>query len=97
MNNSKNNILKTNKEVGFLYKKCKKIKPSTISMIGLVPEYNDVIKKYKGDIDDDVIYELVRTKFKEMYDSKSAYRTAKGVLKKISKEVKGDASAWEKD
>ena len=62
--------------------------------MNLVPEFNEAIKKYRGSIDDESVFELVSAKFHEMCDNGTAYRTATNVVKKISKDVKGDPSAW---
>ena len=97
MKDKDGNKLETNKEVGFLYKVCKKIKPSTISMMNLVPEFNEVIRNYRGGFTDEVVYQLISAKFREMYSNREAYNTATGVMKKISREVKGDANAWKND
>lgn len=94
-----NKTVGINREVGFLYKKCTKIKPSVISAMALVPEFISVIKEYKGDIDDEVVYELLRAKSKEMHNKGKGglYRTARDVMKKVSRDVKGDTLVWEKE
>lgn len=95
MNKEHENKLKNNDEVGFLYKKCKKIRPSVISMLVFVPEYMNAIKKYTGYINDEVLFEILRKEFKTMCENGTAYRTARGIMNKISKDVKGDSSFWE--
>lgn len=101
MNNeiSINKTVGINREVGFLYKKCKKIKPSVISAMALVPEFIEVIKAYEGSIDDETVYELLREKSKEMYNRGKGglYRTARDVMKKVSRDVKGDTLVWERE
>lgn len=94
-----NKTVGINKEVGFLYKKCTKIKPSVISAMALVPEFINVVKQYDGDINDEVVYELLRKEAKEMYNRGKGglYRTARDVMKKVSRDVKGDTLAWEKE
>lgn len=87
--------LKNNDEVGFLYEKCKKIRPSVISMLVFVPEYMNAIKNYVGYINDDVLFEILRKEFQIMCDNGTAYKTARGIMNKVSKDVKGDSSAWE--
>lgn len=87
--------LATNKELGFLYKKCKKIRPSIISQIVFCPEFTKIIKDYKGEINDEVIFELLSAKFREMCSDNTDYRTARGIINKISKDVKGDSFAWQ--
>lgn len=96
MNNEKKHEFKLvpNTEIGFLYRKCKKIKPGTISMMNWVPEFNEVIKNYQGGFNDEVVFQLVSIKFNEMYANGEAYRTATRVIKKISREVTGDPNAW---
>lgn len=91
--------LPTNRETGFLYKTCTKIKPSTISKMALVPEFTDAIKEYDGYADDEAVYELLKEKSKEMYSKGSGglQGTARSVMRKVSREVKGDAMAWKKE
>lgn len=93
-----NKTVGINREVGFLYKKCKRIKPSVISAMALVPEFIEVIKGFEGDINDEIVYELLRKKSKEMYNQGKGglYRTARDVMKKVSRDVKGDALEWER-
>lgn len=88
-----------NREVGFLYKKCKKIKPSVISEMALVSEFVEVVKGFNGDINDEVVYELLCAKSKEMYNRGKGglYRTARDVMKKVSRDVKGDTHFWENE
>lgn len=94
-----NKTIGINKEIGFLYKKCTKIKPSVISKMAVVPEFISVIKEYKGDINDETVYELLRAKSKEMYNKGNGglYRSARDVMKKVSRDVRGDTLAWEKE
>lgn len=94
-----NKTVGINKELSFLYVKCKKIKPSVITEMALVPEFMQVIKEYEGTITDEVVYALLREKSKEMYarGKGGLYRTARDVMKKVSRDVKGDTLIWEKD
>lgn len=92
----KNNNLPVN-ELGFLYKKCKKIRPWVISELAFVPEYMDAIKSFTGMIDDDAVYSIVCREYKAMIATGSGYRTARDVINKISKDVKGSSSAWQED
>ncbi len=94
MDNEREYKLKNNDEVGFLYKKCKKIRPSVISMLVFVPEYMNAIKNYTEYINDEVLYEILRTEFKTMCKNGRDYRTARGIMNKVSKDVKGDSLAW---
>lgn len=91
--------IRVNKEVGFLYKKCKKIKPSVITALALVPEFVEVIKQFKGDINDEAVYRLLREKSKEMCNQgdDSLYRVARDVMKKVSRDVRGNTLLWEKE
>lgn len=84
-----------NKELGFLYKKCKKIRPYVISQIALVPEYIEALKAYTGSLDDDSVYEVIKGTFKNMLADGKGYRTARDAMNKISKDVKGDSFAWQ--
>lgn len=97
MSDDNKGTLKPNNELGFLYKKCKKIRPSVISSLVFVPEYIDAIKAYGGFINDEVLYEIIREKFMEMCGNGNGYRTARSIINKISKDVKGDTFAWKCD
>ncbi len=89
-------ILPTNKEFGFLYKKCQKIRPWVLSEITLVPEFMEALRSYEGTLDDDAVFEIIKKRYIEMYEKKQSYRTARAVMNAISKDVKGDSSAWQK-
>lgn len=89
-----NNNLPVN-ELGFLYKKCKKIRPWVISELALVSEYMEAIKSFTGVIDDDVVYSIVCREYKAMLADGSDYRTARDVINKISKDVTGSSFSWQ--
>ena len=86
--------LEANKEFGFLYKKSQKLKPTTISQIALIPEFCEVLQNYTGELTDDVIYEVLSVKFAEMWKNHNGYRRAHDTINKVSRDIKGDTSAW---
>lgn len=93
----KKHKLKDNAEVGFLYEKCKLVKPNVISKMVFTPEYIEAIKAYDGYINDYVLYNIIRKKYKEMQAEGKDYRTARDIMRKISRDVKGDSLAFEKE
>lgn len=88
--------LKPNTELGFLYKKSS-IRPGVISKLSLVPEFVEALKSYKGNLDDAAIYEILKCTFKQMLADGKGYRTARDIMNKVSKDIIGDSSAWQKD
>lgn len=93
----KDSTLKHNDEMGFLYKKCKLIKPYVISLIALVPEFMDALKAYTGTLDDNSVYEIIKETYKSMMSNGNTYRTARDAMNKISRDVKGDSGFWLND
>lgn len=88
-----NEKLQANKELGFLYKKCS-IRPYVISQMALIPEYVEAIKAYKGEINNQVVYEIVRKVYLKMLSEGKNFRTATDVMNKVSKDVTGDSATW---
>ena len=88
-----NEKLQANKELGFLYKKCS-IRPYVISQMAFVPEYVEAIKAYKGEINNQVVYEIVRKVYLKMLSEGKNFRTASDVMNKVSKDVTGDSATW---
>lgn len=86
--------LKRNQEFSFLYKNTS-IRGMVISKMTFVPEYMDALRAYKGTLDDNAVYEVIRATYLKMLENGTAYKTAKDVLRKVSKDVKGDSLAWE--
>lgn len=88
---------KYNAEIPMLYK-CKKLTSLTVAKIGYVSEFVEAIKDYmakSGDIlDGDSVYEVIRNKFIWMLENDRSNRMARGVMIRMSKEVKGDGEAW---
>ncbi len=86
-----------NPYVGFLYKKCKLIRPSTISKMQYVPEFIEAIKALEGtevEINDNIVYNTLKDVMSRMVLEGRSYHNASGVMNRISKEVIGDPSAW---
>lgn len=89
-----NTHLPNNNELSFLYKKSK-INPSTISRIALVPEFMDALKKYKGDLTDDSIYEILKSESNRMLaKDKKISRAARQIMYRVSETVTGDKNGW---
>lgn len=88
-----NEKLQANKELGFLYKKCS-IRPYVISQMALVPEYVEAIKAHKGEINNRVVYEIIRKVYLKMLSEGKNFRTATDVMNKVSKDVTGDSATW---
>ena len=92
-----NNAIPLN-ELRFLYSKCKKIRPRLISLIQLVPEYIEALKRAQGNgviFDDYEVFEIVQEEWMKLYNSNSGYRTAYKVITGISKDLYGDQNAWQ--
>lgn len=70
-----------------MYKICTRIKPSTISMITSVPEFNEVIKNYNGHIDDEKVYELLSEKCKEMETNGNDLSDVRRVMRRILRDL----------
>lgn len=83
-------------DLRFLYKKCKKIKPYTITAILRIPQFVDALSKHSGFIDDEVVYEVLRERYIQMMDDGKSFRPATNVLNQVSLAVVGDKSAWRK-
>lgn len=73
---------------------------STIIGILRVPEYAKAIKKYLKDegaenpINKDILYEIVKTSYMEMYENTQDTYNARRFLSCLSKDIKGDKNAW---
>ena len=84
-------------ELTFLYKKCQKIRPWVISQMALVPEYMSALKEYTGNLDDESVYRIISYVYRDMLSNGQGYRTARDVVNKVSKDVRGDSSAWQSE
>ncbi len=85
-------------EIRVLYHKCEKIRPWVISEMGYVPEYMRVVRQVYEDggvLNDQVIFQIVRDVYKELYRQGNGYKKARDVVNKISKDVYGDPHAWQ--
>lgn len=91
-----NKKLNTNEEFGFLYKKTS-IRPSVISLIAFVPEYMEALRNFNGTLDDQSIYEIIKSEYKKILNEGKGDRYSRSIMKRISKDVKGDSLAWQKD
>lgn len=87
-------LLPHNDKLGFLYKKTEKIRPVAISAIALCPEFTKAICSYEKDLNDDSIYEILKSVSNELYRNNNLYKTARDVMNSVSKSVKGYPSAW---
>lgn len=83
-----------NTEMGFLYKKCTCIRPYVISQLALVPEFMDALKSFNGSFNDEVVYNILKDVSQKMIQDGTMYRTARGIMNKISKDVKNNSFAW---
>lgn len=86
--------LERNSQLGFLYKKTS-IRPYVISQIALVPEFMEALMAFDGTFDNEVVYNILRTVYLKMVAEGKSYRTARDTMNKVSKDVKGDSSAWQ--
>jgi len=91
-----NEKLQSNKELGFLYKKCS-IRPYVISQMALVPEYVEAIKAYTGEVNNQIVYDAVKSVYLKMLSEGKNTRTSTDVMNKVSKDVTGDSATWRKD
>ena len=85
-------------ELGFLYKKCKIIRPGVISLIGLVPEYMEPLKMAAESgvyFDDYVVFRIIQKSWDTLRANGREYRTARQAINAISKDIYGDPHAWE--
>lgn len=84
-----------NEELGFLYKKCKLIRPWVISALVFVPEYMDALKSYPGSLNDETVFEVIKNTYVGMLERGEGYRTARAIAKRVSQDVRGDPQAWQ--
>lgn len=75
--------------LGFLFKKIEKIKPRTLATLIYVPEFIEVLQNYKGNFNDQVIYDLLMARFLQMCEDGNCYRAARNSMSKISRDVTG--------
>ena len=80
--------------MSFLYKKCTLIKSGVISKLALVPEYMEALNDFRGNLDDQSVYEIVKAVYKKLYDEGRGSDTARSILKQISRDVTGDSQTW---
>lgn len=83
-----------NEDLGFLCR-CTSIKPVTISLISLVPEYVVALKEHDGRLNDEAVYRILKSKFNDMLSNGQAYRTARKVINRVSKDVTGNSTSWQ--
>lgn len=87
----------SNDEFGFLYKKCKTVKPIIISAIANIPEFMEAIRD--ADVSgifwcDQTLYDVLRRKSLKMVKDGVAYHSATNIMNRISKAVTGSADTW---
>ncbi len=85
-----------NDEFGFLYKKTS-IRPSVISAIATIPDYMEALRAFTGTLDDQSVYEIIKATYTNILAEGRSNRASRSVMKRISKDVKGDSLAWQKD
>ena len=98
-NNDSNVGIKSdcNEEFGFLYKKCRKVKPYVITAISHVPQFMEAIRQAdKSGItwSDVQLYEVLKMKYLRMISYGKSFPIATNIMNKVSKAVTGSPSTW---
>lgn len=89
------NSLKSDNQLDpFLYEKCCLIDIETLEKMNAVQEYVQALNNYDGELNDKVIYNILRGTYIQMAANGSAYRIARDVLNRVSAEVTGYSGTW---
>lgn len=84
--------------LGFLYKKCTKIRQGTLSRLQYVPEYMEALhtaSRSNLTLDDYAVFRIVQMEWEKMSSSGQGYISARRVINQISRDLYGDPHAWE--
>ena len=88
----------TESGLGFLHKKCVRIKHGTLSRIQFAPEYIDALKDAVNSgiiLDDDRVFQILRDTYLKLYNGNVYNSIERRVLCGVSKDLFGDPHAWE--